>query len=45
MAENLSVKGGLAMYYFAELVVAVMGAVAAHYIIKWLNSDNDKNDS
>lgn len=33
------------MHYLEELVLAVVGAVAAHYIIKWLDSQDDKHDS
>lgn len=28
--------------HFAELVIGIVGAVAAHYIIKWIDSFDNK---
>jgi len=33
------------MPLLTELVVGITVAVAAHYLIKWLDSKDDKNDS
>jgi len=45
LAEIFSEKGGYFMRHLVELVLGVVGAVAAHYIIKWLDDRDDKKDS
>ena len=44
MAEIFSWKGGLRNmeYFLVEIVVAIVGTVAAHYTLKRLDSKDDK---
>ena len=36
--------GGVFMEFFISFLVAVLGGVACHYIIKWLDSKDDKGN-
>lgn len=40
----LATGGGVHMEYFASFLITVLGGVACHYIIKWLDGDHKDNE-
>ena len=42
--QYLATGGGVWMEVVISFLVAVLGGVACHYIIKWLDSKNDEDN-
>lgn len=41
--QYLATGGGVDMEYLLSFLIAVLGGVACHYIIKWLDSNDRDN--